>query len=181
MVLPPIVHVAKQNIQKLVQVPKVEWSRLSAQKKLPLMETATVPTLQTNTQHHHHNMKNTSSSSNNRDEDMSMNNMMMMMMTKVPSSVASLEEKKTKKKNNSNNNNNTTPTPQHLLNEHLQIEDFSPKFRSKAKKLLKILKSSDQVASTKCMEFVYKGSVVKNSNIIALIEDALLKVSPPHP
>ncbi len=172
MVLPPIIHIAKQNIQKLVLVPKVEWSRLSTQKILLLMETVTVPTLQTNApNHHHHNMKNTSSSSsNNRDEDMLTNNMMMM-MTKVPLSVASLEVKK------KNNNNNTTP--QHLINEHLQIEDFSPKFRSKAKKLLKILKSSDQVAYMKHMEFVYKGSVVKNSNIIALIEDALSKVSPP--
>ncbi len=159
MVLPPIIHIAKQNIQKLVLVPEVEWSRLSAQKRHPLMETVTVPTLQTN----NNNLKKNEQEVSNT----------MMMMTKVPLSVAPQEENKKKK-----NTTTTPPTPQHL-NEHLQIKDFSPKFRSKAKKLLKILKSSDQVAYTKHMEFVYKGSVVKNSNIIALIEDALSKVSPP--
>ena len=57
----------------------------------------------------------------------------------------------------------------------LRIEDFSKKFRNKARKLLALLRKTNKVAYNNKMEFIYKGEVIKDSNVIALIEHALDK------
>jgi hypothetical protein len=63
-------------------------------------------------------------------------------------------------------------TPSRTL---LTLEDFSVNKRRKAKKLLTLLKKSGHLNFTSKMELVYHGKVVKNSNIISLIEHALSK------
>ena len=87
--------------------------------------------------------------------------------------------------NNNNNNNNKKNTMKNMkmnnnfktikkeIKNVLRIEDFSKKYRKRAKKLLALLRKSNKVAYNKQMEFVYKGNVIKHSNVISLIQHAL--------
>jgi type IV secretory pathway VirB10-like protein len=55
----------------------------------------------------------------------------------------------------------------------LRIEDFSIDKRYDAKKLLTLLKKSGRLNFNSKMEMVYNGQVIKDSNIVSLIEHAL--------